>query len=73
MNMVIIGAGSRGMIYGSWAKEHGHTIRAVAELRPDRLEHAAKVLDVPQEMCFRDGNNLLSRERLEDVATIATM
>jgi len=73
MNMVIIGAGSRGMIYGSWAKEHGHTIRAVAELRPDRLEHAAKVLDVPQEMCFRDGNNLLSREKLADVAIIATM
>ena len=73
MNIVIIGAGSRGMIYGSWAKEHGHTIRAVAELRPDRLEHAAKVFGVPQEMCFRDGADLLSREKLADVAIIATM
>lgn len=73
MNMVVIGTGSRGMIYGSWAKEHGHTIRAVAELRPDRLEHAAKVLDVPKEMRFRNGNDLLSREKLADVAIIATM
>ena len=73
MDFVIIGAGSRGMIYGTWAKENGHTVRAVAELRADRLEHAASVLDVPGELCFREGNELLAKERLADVAVIATM
>ncbi len=41
MKYVLIGAGSRGMIYGNWAVAHGIEIAAVAELRPDRLANAA--------------------------------
>ena len=73
MEMVIIGAGNRGMTYGTWATENGHTVRAVAELRPDRLEYAANVLAVPKEMRFRDGNDLLAEDKMADVAVIATM
>lgn len=73
MKYVLIGAGSRGMIYGSWAVEHGISIAAVAELRPDRLADAAKRLGVPAEMCFRDGSDLLRHGKLADAAIIATM
>ena len=38
MKYIIVGAGSRGMTYGTWAYEHGIEIAAVAEIRPDRLE-----------------------------------
>ena len=47
MEYVIIGAGSRGMTYGLWAKEHGIKIAAIAEIRPERLKSAAKELGVP--------------------------
>ena len=40
MKCVLIGAGSRGMLYARWAKEHGVDTVAVAELRPDRLQYA---------------------------------
>ena len=73
MDFVIIGAGSRGMIYGTWATENGHTVRAVAELRQDRLEHAANLWEVPTELRFRDGGALLSKGKLADIAVIATM
>lgn len=73
MDLIIIGTGNRGMIYGTWAKEHGHTVRAVAELRPDRLRHAGEALGVPETMRFSDGDDLLKQEKLADVAVIATM
>ena len=37
MKYVLIGAGSRGTIYGSWAHQHNIEIAAIAEIRPDRL------------------------------------
>ena len=59
MEYVIIGAGSRGMTYGHWAKEHGIKIAAIAEIRPERLKSAAKELNVPETMQFSNDKNLL--------------
>ena len=73
MNYVLIGAGSRGLIYGTWAVRHGISIAAIAEKRPDRLRDAAEKLGVPEEMCFSDAAGLLAREKLADAAIIATM
>lgn len=73
MNYVLIGAGSRGMIYGTWAVKHGITITAVAEPRPDRLRHAGETLGVPENMRFSDGAQLLSQGKIADAAIIATM
>ena len=73
MKLILIGAGNRGMTYGTWAKEHGHSIIACAEPRPDRLAHAAQVLDIPAENCFSDGAALLERDKIADAAIIATM
>lgn len=73
MTYVLIGAGSRGMIYATWAVEHGISIAAVAEPRPDRLADAGEKLHIPPEMRFSDGADLLARGKLADAAIIATM
>ncbi len=73
MKYILIGAGSRGMIYGSWAVQHGIQIAAVAELRPDRLKSAGEALNVPEEMRFSDGKDLLALGKIADAAIIATM
>ena len=72
MRYIIIGAGSRGMIYGTLAKKLGITIAAIADKRPDRLQHAGTIMDVPADMLFADAEELLSREKLADAAIIAT-
>ena len=73
MQYVIIGCGSRGMTYGLWAKEHGIQIAAIAECRPDRLQHAGTELGVPENMRFSDAAQLLSLGKIADAAIIATM
>lgn len=73
MKYILIGAGSRGMIYGSWAVAHGIEIAAVAEPRADRRQHAAETLHIPQDMCFSDGAQLLNLGKIADAAIIATM
>ncbi len=73
MKYILIGAGNRGMIYGTWAHKHNIEIAAIAELRKDRLEHAAKVLDVPAQRCFSDAKDLLALGKIADAAIIATM
>ena len=72
MKYVIIGAGSRGMIYGHLAKENGVQIAAIAEKRPDRLKNAAEQLDVPKGRCFHDASDLFAKGKLADAAIIAS-
>ena len=73
MKYVLIGAGSRGTIYGSWAHQHNIEIAAIAEIRPDRLEFAAKEWNVPSERCFTDPDDLFALGKIADAAIIATM
>ena len=73
MEYIIIGAGSRGMTYGLWAKEHDIRIAAIAEIRPDRLNNAAEELGVPENMRFSDAKALLALGKIADAAIIATM
>ena len=73
MKYILIGAGSRGMVYGSCAQELGVEITAVAELRSDRRKHAAAAFNIPAAMCFRDGKDLLALGKIADAAIIATM
>ena len=72
MTYIIIGAGSRGTIYGTWAHKNGHTVIAIAELRPDRLEALGDALEVPEDMRFASGEELLSLGQIADAAIIAT-
>jgi len=73
MKYIVIGAGSRGTIYGSWAHEHGIEIAAVAEIRPDRLAEAGKLWNVPQNRLFTDVADLWSLGKIADAAIVATM
>jgi len=73
MKYVVVGAGSRGMIYGQWAVSHGIEIAAIAERRPDRLKKAAEILPVPPEMCFSDAAELFALGKIADAAIIATL
>ncbi len=73
MKYVIVGAGSRGSIYGSWAHTHKIEVAAIAEARQDRLKAAADKWDVPQERCFADAKELFAIGKIADAAIIATM
>ena len=73
MKYILIGAGNRGMTYADWAVAHGIEIAAIAELRPDHLRDAAARLQVPDNMCFSDGKDLLALGKIADAAIIATM
>ena len=73
MKYIVIGAGSRGSIYGSWAFANGIEIAAVAELRPDRLMEAGKQWNVPQDRLFTDAEDLFALGRIANAAIIATM
>ena len=72
MTYIIIGAGSRGTIYGNWAYKNGHTVIAVAELRPDRLNALGDALEVPEDMRFASAEEILSLGQIADAAIIAT-
>jgi len=73
MKYILIGAGSRGMTYGTWAVQNGIEIAAIAEIRPDRLNNAAKVLNVSKTMCFSHPDPLFALGKIADAAIIATM
>ncbi len=73
MKYVIIGTGSRGMTYGTWAKEHGIEIAAIAEIRPDRRKYAGDTLGVPEDLRFADGMELLALGKIADAAIISTL
>ena len=73
MKYILIGAGSRGMTYGSLAGKNGDRIAAIAEIRPDRLKAAGEALDVPENMRFTDTADLFALGKIADAAIIATM
>lgn len=73
MKYIIIGAGSRGSIYGNWAHQKGIEIAAVADIRPDRLQDAGKRWNVPQDRLFTDVNQLFALGKIADAAIVATM
>ena len=73
MKYVIIGAGSRGMIYGVLAHQKGIEIAAIAEIRPERLAAAGDALGVPGSMRFTNAHDLFALGKIADAAIIATM
>ncbi len=72
MKYVLIGAGSRGMVYSSWAVKHGAQIAALAEPRPDRRGAAGEKLKVPEEMRFADALEVFRLGKIADAAIITT-
>ena len=73
MNLVLVGAGQRGMIYSQIFMEKGHRIVAAADPNPARRELAGKKLGIPSDMLFQTAEELLEREPMGEAAIIASM
>ncbi len=72
---VVLGAGSRGSIYASYAKEYPEQLKivAIAEPRRDRLDALADEVNVSLENRFSDWRALLDKPRMADCAFICTL
>lgn len=72
---VVLGAGSRGCTYASYAKEHPDQLKivAVAEPRQDRLDALAEDLHIPLENRFASWEALLAQPRMADCAFVCTL
>ena len=72
---VVLGAGSRGCTYASYAKEHPQELRivAIAEPREDRRNLLADEVGVSEECRFTCWQELLEKPRMADCAFVCTM
>jgi len=72
---ILIGAGSRGIRYATemYESKGKFQIVAVAEPVESRREHIKEMFDIPDEMCFEYGEDLLKKGKIADIAIIATM
>ena len=72
---VVLGAGSRGEIYGSYALAYPEELKivAVAEPKADRREQFARDHGIPQENCFSSWKDLLEKPKLADAAFVCTL
>lgn len=72
---VVLGAGSRGSTYASYAKEYPDELRitAVAEPREDRRNILADALDISEENRYSSWQELLKQPRMADCAFICTL
>ncbi len=72
---VLLGAGRRGFhVYGNYATKNKKKLKfiAVAEPIQKRRENFAKLHEIPPNRCFERWEDLLSKEKLADVAFICT-
>ena len=72
---VVLGAGSRGSTYASYAKEHPEELRivAIAEPRQDRRDQLADSLGLPQEARYATWQELLAQPPMADCAFVCTL
>lgn len=75
MTAVVLGAGSRGEIYGSYALAYPEELKivAVAEPKVDRRDKFAKDHGIPEENRFASWEELLAQPKLADAAFICTL
>lgn len=74
VDVIIIGAGDRGNVYGEFAKAHPERMRVVgvAEPRESFRMKMAEEYSIPPENVFTDWTNVVERERFADAVIIAT-
>lgn len=72
MKYVLIGAGSRGTIYSTWAARNGIEVSAIAELRPERLQALADAIGIPESGRYPSADALFAAGKLGDAALICT-
>ncbi|MDX1798959.1 MAG: Gfo/Idh/MocA family oxidoreductase, partial [Candidatus Lokiarchaeia archaeon] len=72
---VLLGAGRRGFhVYGNYAKNNKKKLKFVAVAEPiqNRRENFARLHNIPPNRCYESWEDLLSMEKLADVAFICT-
>lgn len=71
---IIIGAGSRGNVYASYAEKFPQELKIVAVADPDtdRRNAMAVRYGIPDENCFSGWETLLNRPKMADIALICT-
>lgn len=71
---IVLGAGNRGSVYTSYAKDHGDefSVVAIADPRRDRLDALADSVGVSAENRFDSWQTLLAQPKMADVAIICT-
>ena len=72
---VILGAGNRGSVYASYAKEHPGQLQivAIADPRADRRNILADQLNLPDTNRFASWQELLEKPRMADCAFVCTL
>ena len=72
LDVVLIGAGSRGRIYTDLMTDDRFRVVAVAEPVKQERDYIQKLHNIPDERCFDSWNELLSLDKFADVAVITT-
>lgn len=74
LTAIVIGAGSRGNIYASYALKHPEQLKivGVAEPIPFRQNRFKKKYDIREENCFVTWEHVFEKERFADVIIITT-
>ena len=72
---VILGAGSRGSVYSSYAIAHPEELQiiAIAEPKPDRRNILADSLNLPESSRYSSWEELLEQPRMADCAFVCTL
>jgi predicted dehydrogenase len=74
IDVLIIGAGSRGKGYADYIARHQNTahVVGVAEPDPDRRAYVRDLFNIPESMVLNDWEDLVAREKCADAVIIAT-
>ncbi|MFR7551931.1 MAG: Gfo/Idh/MocA family oxidoreductase [Acutalibacteraceae bacterium] len=75
VTFAIAGFGDRGSTYASMQALFPDRMQvvAVADVRPERVEKARALYNIPAERCFSSAEELLAQEKLADVLVVSTM
>jgi len=75
IELMIIGAGTRGMIsYGKIIKKGDVNVKVVgvADIDPEKVEKMREEYDIPEENCFETGMDALEKDKFCDAVLITT-
>ncbi|MBE6965483.1 MAG: Gfo/Idh/MocA family oxidoreductase [Ruminococcaceae bacterium] len=72
LDVILVGAGSRGRIYTDHMTGDNFRVVAVAEPIKQQRDYIQKLHKIPDEMCFDSWDQMLEKEKFADVCIIAT-
>ena len=75
ITVVIVGAGNRGNVYGSYSLAEPDKLKVVGIVDPDpvRTKIMREKFDVPEENCFESVDEFVKRDKFADAVINGTM